>query len=828
MKKIGFHSENFLKGEDLTTDETGCVVWRTQLKEDGKTLGLAFLLTLAFLAPFLSGLEFWGTGTDLANINYPLRGYLGECLRQGIWPRWNPYPGVGLPLQTGARPIYSPLVLATAWLPVGLHIKATLGLHIALALGGMACMLQRLGLSRPAALVGGTIYACSGYTLGHSYAGHIDLIEVLPFFPLVFWTGWRALVHPGLGWTLVWSIVLALTALSGHFQEIYMMIMSVFLFQVGIILAGSKSTVPGLTWKKPWATHPEAAPPHLGRPPGAPGRLVQLIHLLSRWVVAGILALALDAFQLLPATQSLAYSGRLSHADQFNVGQPGIAFWLTLLLPQLFEGSQQLLWWSFWPGAEAQMYFGIGTLAWIGIALRFTNRQSWLPPMTLLLVAVALTFGPLTPLHSLFSALDPFFFKNFRAAVRFGMVVGFFAGWVAALGVDQLRTRGHWWTLVIPGLPLLALSAWLLWSQQHLEGWLNFLQPLTFPDYWPLVLRSREESHQVILDRALLGCAYSALLCGLALLLGWLPSGWRSWGALLLIASDLSLLNRAYLVMVPPQNLGIPPALRQVMREQPGRPRVMWNPSLAWLGQGTLQQIHEVGSYDSISHPAYARANNLLEGSPGDLPRLLIEPWSHQPFWNLQGVALIYHPGPEPPWPGLEPFPQVPGLYRNPQAQPRLFVAGQCQWQPDPHLALQKVLADPIEAARCPLVDRPSPPPSQAFEVDSQILDWQLHPNQVTCQVAMKNPGLLVLTEGYWPGWKVRVNGRDSTLYSLNGGLHRGVWLEPGQHQVVFAYWPDRLTLGISLSSLSALLLTGLLILSLATGLGKSGEKKTG
>jgi uncharacterized membrane protein YfhO len=70
---------------------------------------------------------------------------------------------------------------------------------------------------------------------------------------------------------------------------------------------------------------------------------------------------------------------------------------------------------------------------------------------------------------------------------------------------------------------------------------------------------------------------------------------------------------------------------------------------------------------------------------------------------------------------------------------------------------------------------------------------------------------LLVLSEVYDPDWQVRVDGQSAELVRV-AGILRGVYLEEGQHQVMFAYWPSGLTAGIVLTAAAAVVAVGLLV----------------
>jgi hypothetical protein len=72
-------------------------------------------------------------------------------------------------------------------------------------------------------------------------------------------------------------------------------------------------------------------------------------------------------------------------------------------------------------------------------------------------------------------------------------------------------------------------------------------------------------------------------------------------------------------------------------------------------------------------------------------------------------------------------------------------------------------------------------------------------PNRI--QISAQGPGLLVLSENYYPGWQVYVDGKKNTIFPY-AGLLRSVPLSTGQHFIEFVYRPWSVMLGISLSFL--------------------------
>ena len=71
--------------------------------------------------------------------------------------------------------------------------------------------------------------------------------------------------------------------------------------------------------------------------------------------------------------------------------------------------------------------------------------------------------------------------------------------------------------------------------------------------------------------------------------------------------------------------------------------------------------------------------------------------------------------------------------------------------------------------------------------------------DSVSVQVDAACPGLLVLPDTYFPGWKATVNGRDRTIYPTNGAF-RGVNVPAGISRVEFRYEPRAFPMGVLLA----------------------------
>jgi uncharacterized membrane protein YfhO len=67
-----------------------------------------------------------------------------------------------------------------------------------------------------------------------------------------------------------------------------------------------------------------------------------------------------------------------------------------------------------------------------------------------------------------------------------------------------------------------------------------------------------------------------------------------------------------------------------------------------------------------------------------------------------------------------------------------------------------------------------------------------------------------VLTDAWYPGWRVTVDGEAADILRTNYAL-RGVYVDSGTHRVVFQFRPRILYLGVAVTA-AALLAVGLLL----------------
>jgi len=83
-----------------------------------------------------------------------------------------------------------------------------------------------------------------------------------------------------------------------------------------------------------------------------------------------------------------------------------------------------------------------------------------------------------------------------------------------------------------------------------------------------------------------------------------------------------------------------------------------------------------------------------------------------------------------------------------------------------------------------------------------KIVDYKAQ--KVEINVDAMNNGFLVLSDRYYPGWKVYIDGKESHLYNANY-IFRAVELNKGKHSVVFVFNPLSFRIGLYMSIISSI-----------------------
>ena len=779
--------------------------------------GLAALGLAAAVAAVFSGALF-GPGVffqrDILAYWYPGMAAFRRAVADGAWPLWNPHSGFGAPLLADAsfQIAYPPTWLALR-LPLHLYYKLFAVGHCLWAAFGTRLLARRLGASPGAAALAGGAFALSGpllsaVSLFHHYAG-------------ASWMPW------------VLAGVVALARRPGPASAL-----ALGLAGGGQLLAGSGDLclATGLAGAAGLAWH--LAPVR----PGGP----DAVRLAGHGLLAATVAVLIGALQWLP-TAAQALSG--ARAAQ----GAGSTYWslhpwslADLVVPRLLAGlplaveARAVLFEGRAPLLEV-LYLGVSTLALFALALAAGGRGARaLVLLTLFFLGASL--GRHTPLYDVLVALPGFGLMRYpqkhllAASLGVALVAGagmhvWLSPWGATIGRRASRLAGA--LVVASGLGV-AAALWLLSGAGPLES-----------------LVGQTTAAAPAMGSAAARVARSAvLLAAIGLLIVWRANRERPPGlatALLVLVwgADLVSVGRTVNPLGPPELVETRPSLVDRLLPHADETRVQqvvpdpacmrdvdgprsWSPaaraafaSVEALRPPTGVRWGLFGSFDGEftgleprwAGPVASAAWRLAD-SPAGL-RL-------QRIGNVGHVVFVGHAGPGGPA-LAERLPTASAcgleLLRVDDPLPRAYVVGaERHVEGDAVAALLDPGFDPRTQVLLPDA-RPggSPGPPGSARVVSRAADV------VVVEAELSAPGVLVLVEGFDPGWRASVDGRPAPVLRANV-LFRAVRLAPGRHEVRFTYRPAAATLGAGSSAAGLLLAAALAWLARREARGGDGR----
>ena len=182
---------------------------------------------------------------------------------------------------------------------------------------------------------------------------------------------------------------------------------------------------------------------------------------------------------------------------------------------------------------------------------------------------------------------------------------------------------------------------------------------------------------------------------------------------------------------------------------------------------------------------------------------------------NLLGIKYILEKDDnyENDWdPSLEKFPpenyqlvwqrNVWKVYENKNVYPRAFLADNCIVIKDKKEIINKFYDKEFNPRNTVILEEEIAEqfnPSEN-EAKAQIIDYQ--PNKVVIATKSNSDKLLFLSDTYYPGWRVYVDGNEKKIYKADYAF-RAVVVPEGEHEVVFIYQPKSFQIGLFISIIS-------------------------
>lgn len=754
---------------------------------------------------------------DIAVLWHPQVEAFVRAVASGAWPVWDPSPAFGQPLlgDPSAQILYPPTWLNLI-LPAWLYYTVFVVAHTALAALGLYALARRWGLSAGASFTSAALWTLSGpflslANLWHHFAG-------AAWIPIVFLAAESALEARRPKQLLLWALALAGQILAGSADMCAMTAVTLVAY---------------LGWHRmDWH--------QLG---GSTNR-----RLLATTAAAFLLAACFTAPLWGTAFDLLVRSAR------HQLSQPVRTYWsvhplglLELLFPGLWRGVplspclSALLFDSREP-LLASLYLGLPSLALVGAAVGASRHRLRAFLLTSAVVAALIALGRHAPFFGWASAALPPL-RILRYPVKAVPLLAFFWALLAGLGVDVFRgsreaTRRRWAVAVLGPVLLVGLldAAGAAVTLYKPEAWASLLAGEVLKNADPGVLARSAQ-------RFLVG----ASLATCTLIAAWM--GRREHGrsviaVCFLAVGDLLAFHGKLNPLAPRALYAVRPEVLEIFRGAPS-PRIYvydyhqtdkarrylsrehgyslrllpkdWSPAAgfalamqmylvpATVGRWGLSGAFEI-DYRGLYPAALHRLTVLLrqvEGGPAHLRLLQVGGVTHVLALHQEGFGDLT---PLTTFEGLlaEPI----RVFGVPGTLPRTYAVGGASVASDDEPG---VLIDPaFDPRREVILDSGEPtPPDPAFVGSSQVVEEK--PDRVRLQADLSGPGYVVLLDSYDPGWRARVDGRETQMLRANLAF-RAVRVPAGHHVVEYAYRPRALVLGLLISGIAILTGAGAVI----------------
>jgi hypothetical protein len=671
------------------------------------TAGLVWLWVYRLGAPGASYVT--GVG-DVFGYFLPAYAYEAERLAAGSFPFWNPYQGAGVPflgvLQPGA--LY-PVRFMLLWLsPVAAMGWWTFG-HVLLSLLGMYALCRRLGTSGFAAAIAAIVFT-TGFALPWIHA--TPLLEPGSWLPLLALAVLAILRDGGWGWVLVLGAGTAMPPLAGGYQATLYMIYALALFALAVVLDGRRH-----------------------------GRALRLRH-VAQIAVAAVLAIATAAPQVLP---TLAWS-----AETMRQAKPLSDMQMMPLFIQAAQWDRIIRFFVRQTSADT-CYFSVPVALLALVGCMAARPMGTVFALAALVIGIFTTVGPESVFFRVYKAVPGF--AMFRFPSRLLLLVAFFTGLAAALGLEAIVARGPLAPpsrrLVVRAAALLVVVALLVWPYRNTLAVIWTAGPeLTEPDPRFVPRPTRPPS------------SYRA----------WVPGGRMDLGAGKFVRQGMRLHVRVLQDYDPLSSARLGTFLTAVTGMPPP------DPDDLHLFTGAL-----------LSDPFITRPELLdlvsvraIMIRPDGVRHAGVSGWTHEG----QGDNLL--------------------RFRNDRALPRAYVVQRARFVADQQASLDTIIEDGFDGhGEVVLVGSPETESERAVVAGTPVPAVPARfvrddPEDIVASIAPAAPSVLVVADAFAPGWEATVDGKPRRLWQANY-MVRGVVVGPEDRTVELRYHAPGFAAGLTI-----------------------------
>lgn len=153
-------------------------------------------------------------------------------------------------------------------------------------------------------------------------------------------------------------------------------------------------------------------------------------------------------------------------------------------------------------------------------------------------------------------------------------------------------------------------------------------------------------------------------------------------------------------------------------------------------------------------------------------------------------------------------------IYEIPSVLPRAYFVTHWINAPNQDEAVKLFLDPQFDPRKYAITENYSGPApiSSLNENNAKISLQEYSPTKVLVNCETQTPGLFILADYNYPGWKAKLDGQVTRIYQANF-LFRGIYLTPGSHTIEFEYHPVTYEIGYTIAGITLLaIFLGILI----------------
>lgn len=761
---------------------------------------LALLGLVAMVIWFCDGMLFFGKVPffrDLGTYTYPIKYSLATSLQAGELGLWDRHIASGFPLLAGFQPgIFYPFSFVFYFLPLFDAIRFTFFLHFVVAVSGAYVLCRWWKFPVYISAIGAILFTLGGTT--------VSLSNLLNHFQTAVWLPWMILcwerVLESRSWKnfLIFALLLLSALLAGS-PEIY-------LFSLGLLVIDGVRII-------------------------RRDRNLTVTRMGFLLIGANILVAAIGMAQFLPTFELVLHSRRdrplpLQEATLWSL-QPasllGLFFPDKDIDPGLPVGIR--LFFSREVPFLLSHYLGVISLLGVSAWMKYASWKERTITLSLISASLILAFGRFTPVYSYLFDYVPLF-RIVRFPEKFFFLTYAFLILIVLRGLfalhDTKRLLSRFPVFILFGI-LTLVTVVYSWLRSDPESLLRYV-----------VQQSGEAKAITSLVTTLSSALYHLerqIGVTLALLLLFFCRAKKLLGTVLLhgllvavIFFDLGSAHKPLHFLLNPDS--ITKTKRILSKSDVEGNRLFYYPS----GQNLHPSYISVFGWPPFEKAVALSFDNLLPnvGVLFDFDYFQeIDAITRQPYNDfldfinllppdgrvnlLRAVNVRYVVSFRPiEAKGLKLSRQFPEhfswLYEIAAPLPRAYVAASSIYEPQTAKTLRMLSSAEFDPLRQVILNERIT--TESDRPHAGVVQIARYENEtVLIKASLSTPGVLVLTDSYYPGWKVFVDGKEMKILQANH-FFRGVELAAGDHVVEFKYEPLSFRIGSTISLSTLFLLT--------------------